>query len=597
MDHADYARVFYPNLTPTLSSMLRGCIVAEEGKSLCVGDFSSIEARVLLWCAGDTEGLAEYATGMDAYCSMAATVYKKTYKEIYEDYIATGNSDERQVGKKVILACFKHDTKVLTQRGFINIADVTSDDRVWDGEDWVENEGALWQGVKTVVDFHGVKVTPDHLILTPKGWVEVSQVLKESTSYLRSVVSLARLPLKALLTARGAAPLRLKYLVYVALSASTMCIPLTYLGVRVRAVMTALKGLRVSLINSISSMRPSCLTTSIGADSLTGLALYFQDATILKTPLTSTTVSAVLKYTPCGEKIGRLFLDTSSGLKTGTAPSMSLTVSTLIKGTYRKTSGLLRSAKTWLTGALSLKCRTRLKGYEELSNVYDLKNCGPRNRFTVLTAKGPVVVHNCGYQMGLKKFTSTLHDDGIFLPESVIAAAHKAFRDKYPLVPELWRRAENAAIKAVLNEGKVFTAGRCKYVVKRDFLTCILPSGRRLWYYKPEVVSEKTPWGAQQHKLYHWATNSKTKQWAYSSNYGGKLVENIVQAISRDCMTSSMIALEAAGYDITLTVHDEVITETTKDLETFKRIMATPPAWGLDIPLKVGAWQSDRYRK
>jgi DNA polymerase len=58
-----------------------------------------------------------------------------------------------------------------------------------------------------------------------------------------------------------------------------------------------------------------------------------------------------------------------------------------------------------------------------------------------------------------------------------------------------------------------------------------------------------------------------------------------------------MIALESAGYDITLTVHDEVITETTKDLETFKRIMATPPAWGLDIPLKVGAWQSDRYRK
>jgi len=307
ISNADYARVFYPNLTPTLSSMLRGCIVAAEGKHLNVGDFSSIEARVLLWCANDLEGLAEYATGIDAYCSMAATVYKRPYKEILEEYEINGYSDERQVGKKVILAC--------------------------------------------------------------------------------------------------------------------------------------------------------------------------------------------------------------------------------------------------------------------------------------------------GYGMGLPKFTTTLEDDSIFLDADTIKAAHAAFKEKYPKVPKLWRQVEAAAIAAVKHKGRAFKAGKCTYVMKRDFLTCILPSGRRLWYYKPEVTYEPTPWGEERAKLYYFGTNSQTKQYGRTSTYGGKLVENIVQAISRDCMSNSMINLEAAGHLIVLTVHDEVITESTKDLESFKKLMAKPPEWGLDIPLKVGAWQSTRYRK
>lgn len=455
MSHADYARIYHPNLTPTLSSMLRGCIVSEEGKYLFVGDFSSIEARVLLWCARDLAGLKEYEAGVDAYCAMAAVVYKRPYKEILDEYMLNGYSDERQVGKKVILACFERGTKVLTDKGFICISKVNRSHMLWDGVEWVRNEGVIYRGMRKTINFHGVKMTPDHLILTPSGWTRASSVLVRGMKYLKPILELSNLPKEL-------------------------------------SVMSLIAKLKVK-------------------------------------------ASGIFKLAPNPEK---------------------------------------------------------------LSKVYDVLNAGSRNRFTVMTSKGLVVVHNCGYQMGLKKFSSTLEDDGIFLKPSVIEAAHQAFRVKHPNVPKLWTDTEKAAIGAVLNVGKAYTAGKCTYVMKRDFLTCVLPSGRKLWYYRPEVVREPTPWGELRYKLYTYGTNSKTKQWQRSAKYGGLLVENNVQAISRDCMVNGMKLLEAAKYEVLLTVHDEVITEKASGtIEEFKTLMSSRPTWGTEIPLKVGAWQAKRYKK
>lgn len=211
---------------------------------------------------------------------------------------------------------------------------------------------------------------------------------------------------------------------------------------------------------------------------------------------------------------------------------------------------------------------------------------------------GKTTILGLGFGMGLKKFIETCALQNIIVSESLLMVAHKAFRAKYPLVPKLWFDIERAAIGAVKYPNKRFKAGRCIWAIKGDFLTCALPSGRNLWYYKPEIQPAMTAWGESKDTLFHWGVDPKTRQWVLQSTYGAGLVENIVQAISRDCMANSMIPVEAGGYDIVLTVHDELITETDNgELDIFKKLMSTPPAWGLDIPLKVGAWCGDRYRK
>jgi DNA polymerase len=209
-----------------------------------------------------------------------------------------------------------------------------------------------------------------------------------------------------------------------------------------------------------------------------------------------------------------------------------------------------------------------------------------------------ILSHNCGYQMGKKKFKQTCEMNKLDLPESLIERAHQAFRQKYPQVPQVWYNYEQAAIYAVQNKGKRVTVNKVVWYVEEDFLFAKLPSGRRLAYYGPELKNEKTFWNEDKVSLYHWGVDSLTKKWVSSATYGGKLTENIVQAISRDCMAASMLTLEEKGYQNLITVHDENLCEATNgNLKEFVDLMSARPEWGPDIPLAVKGWEDLRYRK
>lgn len=232
--------------------------------------------------------------------------------------------------------------------------------------------------------------------------------------------------------------------------------------------------------------------------------------------------------------------------------------------------------------------------YKEILDEYK------REGFSEMRQVGKKVILACGYQMGKKKFLQTCIDEGLNLPESLIERAHDAFRVKYPLVPKLWNRYEQAAIFATINKGKKVTCNRVSWYVQGEFLFAELSSGRRLAYYKPEVRNEITPYGKMQPKLYHYSVNSLTKQWELRATYGGMLTENISQAVSRDCMAEAMLRVEDAGYEILITVHDEVLCERDKGTGTqqdFERLMSVRPDWAQDLPLKVGGWVGERYRK
>lgn len=222
-----------------------------------------------------------------------------------------------------------------------------------------------------------------------------------------------------------------------------------------------------------------------------------------------------------------------------------------------------------------------------------------REGFSLKRHLGKFAILGLGYQMGAQKFIDTCKSQGIHVEDALAIRAHAAFREKYPLIPKLWKNYERAAILAVESKKKILI-NRVTWYLDRDFLFAELPSGRRLAYFRPEIRIEETPFGLPGKKLYIYTTDSMTKKWAQRAVYGGLLAENITQAVSRDCMIEATTRCEDAGYSCLIRVHDENLTE-IKDgvggIEEFKKLMSIRPQWGQDIPLKVSAWSGKRYRK
>lgn len=214
---------------------------------------------------------------------------------------------------------------------------------------------------------------------------------------------------------------------------------------------------------------------------------------------------------------------------------------------------------------------------------------------------GKRAILGCGYGMGHKKFRQTGIDlGGVDVGEPLARAAVETYRSLHAPVPLFWRSMERMAIAATRARSKVFTVGRLEWVADTEYLWCVLPSGRRLAYKAPEIRYEPTPWGEQTPRLYHGGVNSLSKKWEIAGTYGGKLVENATQAVARDLMVEAMLRIEAAGFDILISVHDEILAEApfeTKLLKEFLALMGETPDWGEGCPVKVEGWLGNRYRK
>jgi len=128
----------------------------------------------------------------------------------------------------------------------------------------------------------------------------------------------------------------------------------------------------------------------------------------------------------------------------------------------------------------------------------------------------------------------------------------------------------------------------------------VLPNGRPLAYASPRVEMVEMPWGDQRPAVTYAGLNSYTRKWERQTLSPMVLSENPTQAVARDVMAEAMLRLEARGYPVVLTVHDEVVCERESgecDLETFESIMTETPAWLGDCPIEVEGWVGKRYRK
>jgi hypothetical protein len=238
------------------------------------------------------------------------------------------------------------------------------------------------------------------------------------------------------------------------------------------------------------------------------------------------------------------------------------------------------------------------------SRTYDIAFAGPRNRYTILTSAGALVVHNCGYGMGAKKAVTAAKDVyGLTITAEEAEAIVGAYRASHDRVVDFWYETERACKEATEAPGVVRRfghRGRVRAVAQGAYLYVVLPSGRPLCYAAPRVVLAATPWGEEREQLEVSGVDPMTKQWGRLRLYGGLLVENIVQAVSRDLMADRMAALEAEGYPVVLTVHDEVVCDVARGIGTLEGFAATlrhTPTWAAGCPVAVDVWEGFRYRK
>jgi DNA polymerase len=210
----------------------------------------------------------------------------------------------------------------------------------------------------------------------------------------------------------------------------------------------------------------------------------------------------------------------------------------------------------------------------------------------------------CGYGMGWSKFQQSCASFGQTLTDELCQHSVETFRKVNNKLVQLWADLEEAATLAVQDPGTAYRIPNGKIAFqchrKRHYMVCKLPSGRYLYYIRPRIEETETPWGATRDALTYETTNSYTRKWSRVSTFGGKLTENVVQAIARDMLAEAMMRLETAGYRVVLTVHDEIVAEAPHGFgsqEEFDRIMSEVPVWAEGFPVAVEGFEADRYRK
>lgn len=260
----------------------------------------------------------------------------------------------------------------------------------------------------------------------------------------------------------------------------------------------------------------------------------------------------------------------------------------------------------WLCGAVKLlhAFRTGEDPYRQMAaKVFGIQDWRSIEKDGFERFLGKSIILGAGFGMGPPKFQATCRNQGQYIELSLAERSIQTYREDNDEIPAGWRDLERAAAVAMQNPQQWVPSLGAKVHFWWDgstFLRVRLPSGRYLNYLYPRLEADTTPWGKPCWKFYFWGWNGERQRMEWQSMYGGRWMENIVQAGARDVMLESMIRLEDAGWHLILTVHDEEGTEEPAGTRTHQAlcdIMAQPPAWAPDLPLAVEGWSGARYRK
>lgn len=228
-----------------------------------------------------------------------------------------------------------------------------------------------------------------------------------------------------------------------------------------------------------------------------------------------------------------------------------------------------------------------------------------------LRQRGKVAELALGYQGGVSAMRrmDTGHnlDD---LSDDEVKGIVDRWRETNSMIRNLWNIVDSAAVTVITNGGAqtirsettdavITLACELDVITGTRYMTILLPSGRKLYYPSPEIGVNR--WGNP--SVSYMGQNQTTKRWERVETYGGKLVENIVQAIARDCLAIAIENLEAQGLHVVFHIHDEVVIDTPAwadddtMLETVTKIMTKPIPWAQMLPLNADGWVDKYFKK
>ena len=216
-----------------------------------------------------------------------------------------------------------------------------------------------------------------------------------------------------------------------------------------------------------------------------------------------------------------------------------------------------------------------------------------------LRQKGKVATLALGYQGGVNSLIS-MGALNMGLTEDELPEIVDRWRQANPRIVDLWYQVGNAAL-AVMETAQPQAIRGLMFALEGDllygqsFLTVRLPSGRKLFYPKPFLKENQFGRPA----LHYYTVGQQTRKWEVASTYGGKMVENIVQAIARDCLAETLCRIDARGLQVVFHVHDEVIVDAPMEttVEEICGLMAQPIPWAPGLILKGAGFENSYYMK
>ena len=601
--------LLFESVPVVLSQLIRTAFIPANGHRFIVADFSAIEARVIAWLAGEKWRMDVFNTHGKIYEASAAAMFKVPIETI------TKSNPLRQKGKVAELACIAEGQRVLTNYGLVPIENITLRHEVWDGTRFVSHEGLVFRGFKEVITYEGLTATPDHLV-----WIEgqpepirfddaaASGARLLRTRPGRSAVWVGRdnKPGKEMEARLGRGPgtNRVCQLRGNSMDASQQP---DQVGIeRMPNMLTAktntemvrqeIDGCQTTMYQS--ERRELCQLRSqrnrvpiqFGPGSRTLDNIDF-GSSLERTGAGQDRHERSLRtgehpvYTSPSEPSQQTFDGITEVESKGLAVCPSCGYSKTIPGDDQRRNH--RGRQTGREGQTE-----KLEGYRRKAKVYDVLNAGPRHRFTV----SGCLVHNCGYQGGPGALVSMGALKMGLKEEELVSIIH-AWRKASPAIVRFWYGCEKAAIEAVRDKKAVQLQHGLMFSYESGILFIRLPSGRRLAYVRPKIETDER-FGRP--ALTYEGSDQKTKQWGRLNTYGGKIVENIVQAVARDCLAEAMLRVDGAGHKIVMHVHDELVAEVPNDqgsLDEVCKIMGQPIGWAPGLPLPADGFECEYYRK
>lgn len=598
--------MLYGNTPDVLSQLIRTMLVPKEGCEFIVADFSAIEARVLAWEAGEDWRLEAFQNGKDIYCESASQMF---HVPVVKHGI---NGELRQKGKVAELACIAEGSMVLTDHGLVPIEDVTSEEKVWDGQEWVTHEGVVYQGEREVIEYEGLTATPDHLVFIEGkaepvyfGIAAARGAHLIQSGYGGTAIRLGEDNWSGKTVEQRVEPL--------------LCPDRVY-GVRICPMDNPAK----SYERAVQRM-PVLLTAA--ADTV----MAGQKADRCETAVREPKRSRLPQLWGPGHPIRFSRSDRSGALsdwkirtsKQENGDRQDRQQWELCSGQYPFCDTQAEQLQQTVYGAFPLRSRIlavcMFSGYtkaffrfnsgrdysgcgnscvrktKELAvhrgkvRVYDIRNAGRRHCFTVSGR----LVHNCGYG-GSSGALISMGALDMGLKESELPDLINDWRGANPKIVQYWWDVEKAAIDTYKTHEE-HPVGRLKFQYYSGTLWMVLPSGRKLAYLKPKLQPNR--FGRMSLTFEGVGANNK---WSRQETYSGKLVENATQAIARDILVEAMFRMEQAGLEIIGHVHDEAIIEVPAGRYTVEEVcalMSKNPAWCRNLPLAAAGYKGSYYFK